>query len=406
MSEAGRPLTVGFTLIGRGNWSGGETYLRNMLGVIAAELEGRVRSKLFLTPDQAAKLGGSLDPFLAAPPVVDPAVARFGRGSNALKAAFGGSDAEAAGIFAREGVDVVFEPAQFYGRNFPRGVVSWMPDFQHRHLPHLFSRRAWWRRDIGFRLQTTGRRTIMLSSEDARRDCERFYPASRGRTAVVRFAVDLDPAVPLARRDEIRGRYGLPDRFFYLPNQFWTHKNHAVVVRALALIAKQGRLGEALPVILTGRTEDPRNPAHFSQLMASARAAGVLSHFRHLGLVPYEDVFGLNAAATALINPSLFEGWSTTVEEAKALGTPLLLSDISLHREQAPDAAFFLPDEPELLAQTMLDLSERDEQLVAARLNVATLRATHQMRRHSYANALYATFKNAIDRGDGSDGAR
>lgn len=33
------------------------------------------------------------------------------------------------------------------------------------------------------------------------------------------------------------------------------------------------------------------------------------------------------------VNPSFYEGWSTTVEEAKSIGVPLLLSDIPVHRE-------------------------------------------------------------------------
>jgi hypothetical protein len=43
----------------------------------------------------------------------------------------------------------------------------------------------------------------------------------------------------------------------------------------------------------------------------------------------------------ALINPSEFGGWSTTVEEAKAYGVPMLLSDLDVHREQASTAQFF-----------------------------------------------------------------
>ena len=54
--------------------------------------------------------------------------------------------------------------------------------------------------------------------------------------------------------------------------------------------------------------------------------------------------------ANALLNPSRFEGWSTTVEEAKAVGTPMLLSDIAVHREQAPQARFFAPDDALSLA--------------------------------------------------------
>lgn len=386
-------ITAGFTLIGRGNWSGGETYLRNMLGVIASELSGCVRAKLFLTPGQAEAIGTSLDRFLAAPAIVDSRVAGFGRGANAVAALLSGVDRNAWHVMKGQGVDVVFEPAQFYGNRFPIPVVSWIPDFQHRHLPHLFSRAAWWRRDVGYRMQTSGRRTIMLSSEDARRDCESFYPLSKGKTAVVRFAIDLDPAEHLGRGAEIRARYGLPDRFFYLPNQFWTHKNHAIVVGALKLIAAEAGLGGLPPVVMTGRTEDPRDPALFERVMADARNAGVDGHFRHLGLVPYEDVFGLNASADLLINPSLFEGWSTTVEEAKALGTPLLLSDIPLHREQAPGAAFFDPHNPAALAAQLATAARSG---APRRLPPTALRAAHMERRRAYADALEAAFRLAV----------
>ncbi len=253
-------ITAGFTLIGRGNWSGGETYLRNMLGVISGELAGKMQAKLFLTPEQAEKIGASMDAFLAAPPIVDEKVAGFGRGRNAIRALVGGSDADAAQMMTREGVDVVFEPAQFYGNRFPISVVSWIPDFQHRHLPHLFSRAAWWRRDLGFRLQTSGRRIILLSSGDAGKDCETYYPASRGKTAVVRFAIDLDPAPHIARQAEVIARYELPQRYFYLPNQFWSHKNHGLVVEALAhqidaLVKRVDRAHEILRGLLDSVTE-------------------------------------------------------------------------------------------------------------------------------------------------------
>jgi glycosyltransferase involved in cell wall biosynthesis len=63
--------------------------------------------------------------------------------------------------------------------------------------------------------------------------------------------------------------------------------------------------------------------------------------YRLLGLIPHEHLGALMRASTALLNPSLFEGWSTTVEEARALGVPLILSDLSVHREQAGDGASY-----------------------------------------------------------------
>jgi len=53
----------------------------------------------------------------------------------------------------------------------------------------------------------------------------------------------------------------------------------------------------------------------------------------------------------ALLNPSLFEGWSTTVEEGKSLGVRLVLADLAVHREQVGAGAdFFQPNDPAAIA--------------------------------------------------------
>jgi glycosyltransferase involved in cell wall biosynthesis len=86
-------------------------------------------------------------------------------------------------------------------------------------------------------------------------------------------------------------------------------------------------------------------------------------------------VFALMRVSTALINPSLSEGWSTPVEEAKSLGVPMLLSDLRVHREQAGDRAhYFDPEAAEQLASLMAQHKvlptpsrrDREKQAIAA----------------------------------------
>ncbi len=60
-----------------------------------------------------------------------------------------------------------------------------------------------------------------------------------------------------------------------------------------------------------------------------------------MDLVPRRHVISLMRTCMALINPSFFEGWSSTVEEARALGVPMLLSDIAVHREQMESTAIY-----------------------------------------------------------------
>jgi glycosyltransferase involved in cell wall biosynthesis len=388
-------ITAGFTFIGRGGWSGGETYQRNMFGVMASELVGKVQAKLFLTPAQYAKVGTSFDRYLVEPAIVDPRVEGAGYGGRALRALALGQDRDFANLVKQHGIDVMFENAQWFGNRFPVAVISWVPDFQHHYMPELFSKHRWWRRDIGYRVQTGGRRTLLLSSQDAKNDCEKIYPASRGKTHIVKFAIDINPAAVHARAETARAAHNLPKRFFYLPNQFWSHKNHAVVIAALKILKGSGDLSKVGPIILTGRTDDAREPHLFSGLMEDAKASGIDSHFKHLGLIPYDDVFALNAASDAVINPSKFEGWSTPVEEAKALGTPLILSNLRIHQEQAKTAVFFEPDDAKGLAQALVQASAKPPRAPA---DIAFLLKSQHQRRNNYATALLAAFESAVQR--------
>ena len=71
-------------------------------------------------------------------------------------------------------------------------------------------------------------------------------------------------------------------------------------------------------------------------------------------MVPYADLISLMWHSVAIINPSLFEGWSSTVEEAKSMGKKIILSDIPVHREQNPERGVFVdPYDPERMAKAL-----------------------------------------------------
>jgi glycosyltransferase involved in cell wall biosynthesis len=107
---------------------------------------------------------------------------------------------------------------------------------------------------------------------------------------------------------------------------------------------------------MTGLPSDHRDPANknFSSLLQSIATADLNRQITILGLVPYKDLVNLMRTATLILQPSRFEGWSTIVQDAIALGRPLLCSDINVHREQAPQAIGFFPvDNPDALAELL-----------------------------------------------------
>ena len=89
------------------------------------------------------------------------------------------------------------------------------------------------------------------------------------------------------------------------------------------------------------------------------------SHDGTVDLLKASEQMALMAGSLAVINPSLFEGWSTTVEEAKSMGKVVLLSDIPVHREQAPlRGRYFQPDRAEDLAILMAEALAGYDQVV------------------------------------------
>jgi glycosyltransferase involved in cell wall biosynthesis len=340
------PQRLAFTFISRRAWAGGYNYLANLFASLDAHQKGRFTPVVFAETDADHQELAELTRLRSVEVVRSDA---FDRTRGGLAAAvLTGLDRAAVDEFRRHRIDIVVETARFFGWRLPYPSVAWFPDLQHRRLPHLFSFPARSRRELGLRMQIASGRVIMLSSEDARRDCDRFYPSLRNRTRVVRFA-SYPPAELLSVDPmQVAEEYSLPGCFFYLPNQFWKHKNHQVVIDALEILKRRGL---DIVVAASGSNQNSQDSNYFANMMMQIEQRGIQANFRYLGMIPYAHVYALLRSSAALINPSSFEGWSTTVEEAKSFGTPMILSDISVHREQAAGGArYFGLDDPSALA--------------------------------------------------------
>ena len=244
---------------------------------------------------------------------------------------------------APDDADAIF-PNWGLDHETPAAQIHWIPDLQHRALPENFGVVERLRRDRGYRRLGRRAELVVVSSDVARADAARAYPRLGPKLRVLHFASAAPP--PESSPADSVARHELPDRFILLPNQFWAHKNHATAFAAARDLA--------LPLVCTGATEDHRRPQYFTRLMAELRRNGAEENLRILGIVPREDYLGLVRSADAVLQPSLFEGWSSVVEDARAYGRPIALSDIAVHREQSPPLSFFFsPRDPVALADAV-----------------------------------------------------
>ena len=262
-------------------------------------------------------------------------------------------------------------------------TIAWIPDFQHIHLPQFFSKRNLRKRDLHYLQLLKECDLVVLSSQSAALDLVKFAPEYAFKARVLRFAANLPSASTPPTLDPLL-EYGINGPFFYIPNQFWAHKNHIAAVRALAIVAQERP--DAL-IVCSGSLHDYRNPTHVSKLRAEINRNGLDERFIVLGLIPYSHISLLMYASVAVINPSFFEGWSTAVEEAKAVGVPLVLSDIDVHREQCPDgeALFFDPMNPDGLAECMLSMLDKPRSAIEKSSSAEVALELHRQRREAFA---------------------
>ena len=242
------------------------------------------------------------------------------------------------GFFIRQKLDFVYPYwSKAYGRTNLRSA-AWIPDFQHKYLPNFFSAEDLEYRDTQFFLAARHADKVVLSSKDAEQDFHQYFPDARHKTEVLSFKTTPLPAWYEKDPKEVQEAYSLPDKFFIVSNQFWQHKNHLIIFKALKLLQEQCIYPM---VVCTGHLYDYRTPSYSDNVLQNIHRLGLARQVYLLGLIPKDDQVQLMRRSIAVLQPSLFEGWSTLVEDAKSLGKDVVLSDLAVNIEQNPFSELF-----------------------------------------------------------------
>ncbi|HET7340030.1 MAG TPA: glycosyltransferase family 1 protein [Methylomirabilota bacterium] len=168
---------------------------------------------------------------------------------------------------------------------------------------------------------------IVAISENTRRDVIAEYRLDPERVLTIHPGVDgqFASAAPPQATDQ------RPTLLF--PGAPIARKNLDVVLRALAAAPRDSAAGRAT-LQISGATASgfPEHARRIAEL-------GLTSRVRWLGQVPRHDLPGVMAAATAVVYPSLYEGFGFPPLEAMAAGTPVVASNAACLPEVLGDAA-------------------------------------------------------------------
>jgi len=233
----------------------------------------------------------------------------------------------------------------------PIKKIFWIPDLQEHFLPQFFKEKEIKHRKLEQQKLIKQNEMIVFSSYDALTHFKNIYPKAKNLTKVLQFAV-THPNYNQLNFKKVLEKYKINRSYYFCSNQFWAHKNHKIILEALKILKKQNR--EVL-VVFSGKESDYRNPNFFDELQDYININKIENQVKFLGFIDREEQLLLMEKSIAVIQPSLFEGWSTVVEDVKAMNQHIIVSSIEVHKEQLTNnMTYFEPNNAVELANIML----------------------------------------------------
>jgi glycosyltransferase involved in cell wall biosynthesis len=257
-------------------------------------------------------------------------------------------------LIAADGNRVMFAPNFVPPKGFRwarGGLVVTVHDLSFRSVSWTLHEET--RRALAAQLDRTLARARVVLTDSATVQHELI--ASGMRTAETSRAILLGPG-HLNAATEAALPEDIPQRFALHVGTFEPRKNLPMLLQAWEQLHVRSPV--QLPLVLCGapgwKNDDLR------PILSKGEHAGWLIN---LGYVSDGVLAALFRRAVLVCCPSLYEGFGLPVLEAMAMGTPVLASDIPVHREVAGSAAVLLPPEdPTKWATAAAAVASDDEQ--------------------------------------------
>ncbi|QLY79118.1 glycosyltransferase [Clostridium intestinale] len=239
-------------------------------------------------------------------------------------------------------VDYIYPITDYPYLGLKNKCIYWIPDFQHINLPQMFSEKEIKERNDLFSYMIKSNNKLVLSSNDTFKVLKENYNQVNAEIEVVPFISNISDElseITEERFNKIKEKYKIEEKFIFVPNQFWKHKDHITVFKAIKYIKETYK--ENIKFIFTGSKSDYRNKDYFNTLVEYIKENDIEDSINILGFIDRIDQLTLMAYSQFIIQPSLYEGWSTVVEDAKSLKKKIILSNIEVHIDQKNDVCIY-----------------------------------------------------------------
>lgn len=189
----------------------------------------------------------------------------------------------------------------------------------------IYMRAAWKKADA-----------ILFVSNATRNDAERVFPASRKLRFVAPLGVEKKYfSIPTQSAIQmVLDEHSITQPFFIYVGTLEPRKNIVRLIQAFEILASEHA---TCKLILAGKLG-----WNYEAILSAIELSPMKSRITLLGYVTEDQKRCLLSASTALVYPSLYEGFGLPLLEAMALSVPVITSKVSSMPEVAGDASLLV----------------------------------------------------------------
>lgn len=214
----------------------------------------------------------------------------------------------------------------------------------HKEFPEVSSEREWSEREYIFCTGIKHALLVMVDSQVGKEDVLRFYKKTGVSTNRVKILPFLSASYieKFADQDNdmVRKLFKLPNEYLFYPAQFWPHKNHIRIIKALGMLKEKKKLD--IPIVFCGSYSGDIRKKTFDEVMSEAIKLKIRENIFYLGYIEDRYMSPLYRRALALVMPTFFGPTNIPILEAWSLKCPVITSDIRGLKEQAGNAAILV----------------------------------------------------------------
>tara|TARA_Y100000768_G_scaffold388559_1_gene385222 strand:+ start:1415 stop:2644 length:1230 start_codon:yes stop_codon:yes gene_type:complete len=302
-------------------------------------------------------------------------------------------------------VDLVYFVSQSYLTNYLHNInyIFTLFDLCHRdnpEFPEVKNNRIFEFREKQLHNNLARAVAVLVESELGKKNAIYRYRLDEKRVHV--FPIGIAPTIEFVRSRsnskenkyiDIKQKYNLKYDYIFYPAQFWAHKNHIYILKALSILQNESSI--LLGAIFTGSDQ-----GNLSYIKEMTKKFNLENQVRFTGFVSNEEINYLYSQSVALVMPTYFGPTNIPPLEAFKLSVPVIYSDLPGLRDQVSDAGLLVDlNDPESLVLNLKKLLSSNE-LRDDMINKGKIRYDELIKKNNNFNVLKNIIENFRSRRD------